>query len=161
VSIEGYEERIDELEQELHDLQGDVISGNHLPPGVRVLSMKENPAQQWADLSKAAMDQLRGENQALLERLAELEKNGVRSEGGSDRAELVPRESWEILKQEKEALESTVKDKEKRLLRLQQVISLHLLSLSLPIRATMTNVYITSRSLVPKAQNSGRPSPPS
>ena len=82
--------------------------------------MKENPAQQWFDLRQEVMDRLKNENEALLKRLKDLEEQGVRSQSGED---LVPRESWEVVNQEKEELEQTVKQKEKRLLRLQQVRS--------------------------------------
>ncbi|KII90456.1 hypothetical protein PLICRDRAFT_106619 [Plicaturopsis crispa FD-325 SS-3] len=115
-------ERIDELEQTLFDLQGDIASGNHVPPGRRILCLQDNPAQQWEDLSRAAMTQLRGENEALMNRLKELEQSGYK--GGSGEAsggELVPRESWDIVNKEKGELEEVVKQKEKRLLRLQQV----------------------------------------
>lgn len=94
-----------------------------MPPGIRVLSMKENPEQEWFDLRQAAMDRLKGENEALLKRLKELEESGAistRIDDGTN-TELVPRESWELVNREKKELEDTVKQKEKRLLRLQQV----------------------------------------
>lgn len=95
-----------------------------MPRGVRVLSMKENPEQEWFDLRQAAMDRLKGENEALMKRLKELEEDGARSTGIDDgtNTELVPRESWELVNREKKELEDTVKQKEKRLLRLQQVL---------------------------------------
>lgn len=71
------------------------------------------------------MDRLKGENQALMKRLKELEESGVKSNATDDdegrNTELVPRESWELVNREKKELEDTVKQKEKRLLRLQQV----------------------------------------
>jgi mitotic spindle assembly checkpoint protein MAD1 len=103
--------------------------------------MRDNPAQQWADLRQEVMDRLKGENEALIKRLRELEERGVKakgSEGGEEGAkveergvevegqgrggeDLVPRESWEVVQTEKTELEEIVKQKEKRLLRLQQV----------------------------------------
>jgi mitotic spindle assembly checkpoint protein MAD1 len=115
-------EQIEELEQTLFDLRGEIGGGRHIPPGVRVLSLRDNPAQQWTDLSQAAMDRLKTENEALLKRLKDLESNGVVSETGT-REELVPRESWEAINREKEDLQDTLKQKEKRLMRLQQVMS--------------------------------------
>jgi mitotic spindle assembly checkpoint protein MAD1 len=115
--------RIEKLEQSLFDLSGEIAAGRHVPPGVRVLSMKENPEQEWFDLRQAAMDRLKGENEALMKRLKELEESGARGtciNDGTNR-DLVPRESWEIVNREKMELEDTVKQKEKRLLRLQQV----------------------------------------
>jgi mitotic spindle assembly checkpoint protein MAD1 len=120
--------RIEELEQSLFDLSGEIAGGRHVPPNVRILSMKDNPEQEWFDLRQAAMDRLKGENQALMKRLKELEESGVKSthnmdDGERRNTELVPRESWELVNREKKELEDTVKQKEKRLLRLQQVLS--------------------------------------
>jgi mitotic spindle assembly checkpoint protein MAD1 len=69
------------------------------------------------------MDRLKSENGALIKRLKDLESSGVVDvQAGMSRGEeLVPRESWEVLQKEKEELEEVVKQKEKRLLRLQQV----------------------------------------
>ena len=64
------------------------------------------------------MDRLKSENEALLKRLKDLEDTGVKLEGAED---LVPRESWDQVVREKQDLEGEVKQKEKRLLRLQQV----------------------------------------
>ena len=51
-----------------------------------------------------------------------LERSGaVVADNQAPRDELVPRESWEVLDKEKKELEEVVKQKEKRLLRLQQV----------------------------------------
>ena len=97
-----------------------------MPPGVRVLSLRENPAQAWADASQAAVERLRRENEALMRRLQELEDAGVRAEEkgeGEVKGEgaMVPRESWEVVNREKVRLEEELKQKEKRLKRLQEV----------------------------------------
>ncbi|CCM00208.1 uncharacterized protein FIBRA_02236 [Fibroporia radiculosa] len=119
---EKYIEKIDELEQTLFELRGEIGGGRHLPPGVRVLSLKDNPAQQWEDLSQAAMERLKGENEALIKRLKELEDSGARGQGdGGSNEELVPRKSWEVVNKEKARLEEELKQKEKRLMRLQQI----------------------------------------
>lgn len=83
--------------------------------------MQDNPEQQWFDLRQAAMDRLKGENEALMNRLKELEESGARVDTVDCREDLVPRESWELVNRERQELEETVKQKEKRLLRLQQV----------------------------------------
>jgi mitotic spindle assembly checkpoint protein MAD1 len=57
-------EKIEELEQTLFELRGEIGAGRHVPPGVRVLSLCENPAQNWADLRQAALDRLKAENSA-------------------------------------------------------------------------------------------------
>ena len=115
-------EQIEELEQTLFELRGEIGAGHHLPPGVRVLSLRDNPAQQWEDLSKAAMDRLKGENEALLKRLKELEESGIRGVGESaSKEDLVPRESYESVRAEMLKLEQDMKAKDKRLQRLQEV----------------------------------------
>ncbi len=119
---EKHLEKIDELEQTLFELRGEIGAGRHLPPGTRVLCLKDNPAQQWEDLSKAAMDRLKNENEALMKRLKDLEDSGARSSGeGVSGEDLVPRESYEVIAEEKTKLEHELKQREKRLLRLQQV----------------------------------------
>ena len=113
---------IDKLEQTLFELQGEIGGGRHIPPGVRVLSLRDNPASQWEDLSKKAMDRLKEENEALLKRLKEVESQvGSGPKRSESDEELVPRQSFEVVMQEKEELEDALKQKEKRLLRLKQV----------------------------------------
>lgn len=90
--------------------------------------MRENPAKEWEDLSRERMGRLRGENEALLRRLRELEESGASTAGSASKKdgggeELVPRESYDVLSSEKDALEELVRQKEKRLLRLQQVFT--------------------------------------
>lgn len=111
------------MEQTLFELRGKIGAGNHVPPGMRVLCLRDNPAQRWNDLRQSVMDRLKSENGALIKRLRDLESSGVvDTQAGTSRGEeLVPRESWEVLHKEKEELEEVVKQKEKRLLRLQQV----------------------------------------
>jgi mitotic spindle assembly checkpoint protein MAD1 len=116
------EDKIEEMEQTLFELRGKIGAGNHVPPGVRVLCLRDNPVQQWTDLRQSVMDRLKSENEALIKRLHELERSGaVVADSQAPRDELVPRESWEVLDKEKKELEEVVKQKEKRLLRLQQV----------------------------------------
>lgn len=123
--IKTHEDSVDKLEQELFELGGRIAAGQHIPPGTRVLCFQDNPAQQWTDLRQSAMDRLKSENAALIKRLKDLEGSGAmarpETSAASQAAELVPRESWEALEKEKKELEEVVKQKEKRLLRLQQV----------------------------------------
>jgi hypothetical protein len=58
-----------------------------------------------------------------MKRLKNLEETGARPSAGQEQAgkDLVPRESWELVNKEKGDLEELVRQKEKRLLRLQQV----------------------------------------
>ena len=149
---------MDSLEQELFDLRGEIAGGRHVPPGVRVLQLKENPYSQWVDLREEVMQRLRGENEALINRLREVEgrvsltaKDEKEEEKKPDIPEkggLIPRESYELLKNEKEDLEDKLKNKEKRLQRLQEVGFTSL---------TSYIVNTASRSSHPKAPNSETP----
>lgn len=115
-------DKIEELEQTLFELRGEIAGGRHVPPKTKVLQLADNPEKQWFDLRQAAMDRLKGENEALLRRLKELEESGARVSSEDNHSEdLVPRASWELLHQEKEELVETVRQREKRLLRLQEV----------------------------------------
>ncbi len=97
-----------------------------------MLSLSVNPAQDWADLRQAALDRLKEENAALLQRLSTLEASGTHSvppatdtaaDRSSTTAELVPRASWAAVCQEKAQLEDELRQKEKRMLRLRQVFA--------------------------------------
>ncbi len=129
----SYIDKIDNLEQKLWELQGDIASGSHVPPGTRVLQLKENPASQWEELRRDVLRGLKKENEALLKRLASLDKGrsgsskeqqavaGSSAVGQGSDADLVPRESLDRIERERDALEKVVQRGEKRLTRLQQV----------------------------------------
>ncbi|KIJ67419.1 hypothetical protein HYDPIDRAFT_84428 [Hydnomerulius pinastri MD-312] len=124
LSVKSHEDKLEELEQTLFELRGKIGAGNHVPPGMRVLCLRDNPAQQWSDLRQSVMDRLKSENEALIKRLRDLESSGAVADPQSSHGEeLVPRESWDVLDKEKKELEEVVKQKEKRLLRLQQVFT--------------------------------------
>ena len=128
-------EKIEELEQTLFELRGEIGAGRHVPPGVRVLSLSANPAQEWADLRQAALDRLKEENAALLQRLSSLSSSSSEpnpptgtttpeTTTTADREEqLVPRASWLAVCEQKAQLEDEVRQKEKRMLRLRQVFA--------------------------------------
>lgn len=113
--------RIEELEQKLFDLGGEIGAGRQIPPGTRVLTFKDNPAQREVDLRQATLDRLKGENEALLEKLATLETGG--RDANASTADFVPKESWEVMKTEKAELVLALEHKEKRIKRLQEVAS--------------------------------------
>ncbi|KIY68425.1 MAD-domain-containing protein [Cylindrobasidium torrendii FP15055 ss-10] len=118
------EKKIDALEQELFELSGEIAGGRHVPPGTRILQLADNPLQQWVDIREEVVQRLRKENDALIQRLAEVEQRaGPASANASQDPGMVPRESWELISQEKQALQEEVKKREKRLLRLQQVFA--------------------------------------
>jgi len=129
-------EKIEELEQTLFDLRGEIGAGRHVPPGVRVLSLCANPAQEWADLRQAALDRLKEENAALLQHLSTLSNPNsnpnpatnpttttTTPETAKTEEQLVPRASWLAVCEAKTQLEDELRQKEKRLLRLRQVFA--------------------------------------
>jgi mitotic spindle assembly checkpoint protein MAD1 len=127
-------EKIEELEQTLFELRGEIGAGRHVPPGVRVLSLSANPAQEWADLRQAALDRLKEENAALLQRLSTLSSSSISNPNPDSpintnttekraEEELVPRASWLAVCEQKAQLEDELRQKEKRMLRLRQVFT--------------------------------------
>jgi mitotic spindle assembly checkpoint protein MAD1 len=123
-SEEELADKLETLEQTLWELKGDVAAGTHVPPGIRVLQLADNPASQWENMRKEALDGLRKENEALIKRLSVLEKQRAKAakHAGEEIPEsLVPKASWDRLEQEKAALDVALQQKEKRLTRLQQV----------------------------------------
>lgn len=100
--------------------------------------MKDNPEEKWFGLRQEALDRLRGENEALIARLRELEdqqplssNNIPTSSNTSDApnasvpasAHLVPRESYELALSKSAALAAELAQKDTRLQRLQQVFA--------------------------------------
>lgn len=88
--------------------------------------MKDNPAQEWIDIREEVVLRLRRENDALLQRIGDLESQvstttTTSPAPGAVPDGMVPRQSWELANQEKLELEGVVKQKEKRLLRLQEI----------------------------------------
>lgn len=89
-----------------------------------MLTFRDNPAQREVDLRQATLDRLKGENEALLEKLVTLETGGRNANTSS--ADFVPKESWEVMKTEKAELALALEHKEKRIKRLQEVVALSL-----------------------------------
>ena len=115
--------KIEELEQKLFDLSGEIGAGRQIPPGTRVLTLKDNPAQREVDLRQATLDRLKGENEALLDKLVALESGN--HDVNAFPTDFVPKESWEAIKTEKAELILALEHKEKRVKRLQEVVSLN------------------------------------
>lgn len=113
---------LENLENELWKLQGDVASGKHVPPGIRVLELAGNPAQLWFGKREEDVDRLRKENEALRALVSDGQGDHSATAAATQAGDgLVPRETLEVLQKEKAELEQTILNKEKRLLRLQQV----------------------------------------
>ena len=111
--------KVEELEQKLFDLGGEIGAGRQIPPGTRVLTFKDNPAQQELDLRQATLNRLKSENEALLKKLVASETGGCDPNVSS--TDFVPKESWEVMKTEKAELALALEHKEKRIKRLQEV----------------------------------------
>ena len=109
-------DRIDQLEQQLLDLQGEIAAGRHVPPNTRVLQLADNPEKQWFDLRQQTMDELRQENKALFDRLMDRPH-----EPSSSSSSLIPPQSYTSLQSSLSDLQSQLAQKEKRLLRLDQI----------------------------------------
>ena len=132
--------KVEELEQKLFDLGGEIGAGRQIPPGTRVLTFKDNPAQQELDLRQATLDRLKGENKALLKKLVVSETGECDADASS--ADFVPKESWEVMRTEKEELTLALEHKEKRIKRLQEVLPPEL---ALPIRFLTAHLDICEK----------------
>lgn len=171
-TINAHAHKVEDLEQTLWELRGNIGAGIHVPPGMRVVCLRDNPAQQWKDLRQSVLDRLKNENEALIRRLRDLESKAtvVESEALTSKGnDLIPKESWDVLDNEKKELEETVKQKEKRLLRLQQVFAAKsaefreaitsILGFKLAFypngQVRLTSIYDLSASFVFQPQNQG------
>jgi mitotic spindle assembly checkpoint protein MAD1 len=148
-------ETVDKLEQELFELSGEIAGGRHVPPGKRVLQLADNPEQQWFDLRQATMDKLKEENTALLKRLHDLESSlasantsTAHESSPNNNEELVPRASYDLVQSSLTNLEQTLAQKEKRLLRLQQVFT----SKSAEFRDAITSILGVKLAFYPNGQ---------
>ena len=98
-----------------------------------MLSLKQNPAQEWADTRTEVLERLKKENEVLLGRVSELESRvasaqppsstDAEAKPSTESEHLVPRASYDVLKEEVTSLQDNLAQKEKRLLRLQQVFT--------------------------------------
>jgi mitotic spindle assembly checkpoint protein MAD1 len=94
-----------------------VASGEYNPATERCIELKANPAAKEQAIRTKMLEDLRAENEALLERLRSVDRQPVPDKGMG----LVPRESFERLSREKEEMERA---HAKRLLRLKEVSSI-------------------------------------
>jgi len=106
------------LEEELWNLKGNIGRGAHLPPDVRVLELIGNPAQVWFGKREEDVTKLRKENE-VLRALVKDSSQVIQVDRNVE--DMVPKATLEVVQEEKAELEQTIRDKEKRLLRLQQV----------------------------------------
>ncbi|KAG8969020.1 coiled-coil domain-containing protein mad1 [Tulasnella sp. 419] len=117
--IDTQQDKVETLEQKLYELGCSINSGNHIPPNTQVVQFKNNPISEDINLRKETFERLKSENEALIGRIAKLEQGLGVGEGKG----LLPQESWNNLKKERDDMIKTVADKEKRLLRLKQVFT--------------------------------------
>ncbi|KAK8847559.1 hypothetical protein IAR55_005418 [Kwoniella newhampshirensis] len=112
------------LDAEVNDLMRRVASGEYNPATGRCLELRSNPANKIMAVRKQELDDLKAENDELLERMRELDElvsaGGAGNEGQGETGgkSLVPRISFDRLKKEKEEMEQA---HAKRLLRLKEI----------------------------------------
>ncbi|KAF8674644.1 Mitotic checkpoint protein [Rhizoctonia solani] len=116
--IEAHEETIEQLEQTLFELRGEIAAGTHDEPGNRTLQLADNPEARWFAMREEEVGRMKEEINVLRARITE---GGSGVATAADGGDGVPRETYENLQREKEELEEVVKQKEKRLLRLKSV----------------------------------------
>ncbi|GAA5836698.1 hypothetical protein JCM11251_002702 [Rhodosporidiobolus azoricus] len=117
------------LEQELDSLSAQIeqleenqgIRGAYNPATHKVLEFANSPDRVEHAIRQATLDGLRGENEALLKRVADLERGGVLR--GEKVQELVPRESLAQALAELEKAKKEVKQKETMLKRISQAVA--------------------------------------
>jgi mitotic spindle assembly checkpoint protein MAD1 len=102
------------LDAEVNDLMRRVASGEYNPATERCLELKVNPASKIQSIRAKQLEDLKQENEALLDRLRQSASATSPAEGSGS----VPVESWERLKRENQELE---KAHAKRLQRLKEV----------------------------------------
>ncbi|KAG8819084.1 coiled-coil domain-containing protein mad1, partial [Serendipita sp. 399] len=116
--VQDLKKQVDKLDDDLYRLRCDIGTGRHVPSGVRVLEMVDNPAARWFGKREEDVQRLKKENEALRAMVGEDASNPMVTPTSNNGH--VPKETLDVLRQEKEELEVTIKEKEKRLLRLQQ-----------------------------------------
>lgn len=109
------------LDAEVNDLMRRVASGEYNPTKERVLELQSNPASRIMAIRNQVLEDLKKENEVLIERLRATPSGGAGAaggEGGGEGSGLIPKESWDRLCKEKKDME---KAHEKRLMRLKEV----------------------------------------
>jgi hypothetical protein len=123
--IQGLEQTLQEvqvanttLDAEVNDLMRRVASGEYNPKRERVLELQSNPAGKMMAIRNQVLEDLKRENEVLIERLRATTSGASGAGGGGEGAGLIPKESWDRLCKEKRDME---KAHEKRLMRLKEV----------------------------------------
>ncbi|KAJ7165022.1 spindle assembly checkpoint component Mad1 [Mycena filopes] len=118
-------EKIEQLEQELFELGGEIAGGRHVPPGIRVLTFRDTPDMVLRDSPEARqieLGRLKQENAALVHQLEGLQHNGARAENASTEG-VIPKETWDAMCVEHARLKEEVNNTLKRRNRLQEVFA--------------------------------------
>ena len=137
--LAALEKKVESLDEELFRLKGEVGTGRHVPPGIRILEMVDNPAAKWFGKREEDVQRLKKENEALRSMMGDGVAASTRPTDGVITDGLVPKETLDVLIQEKSELEMTIKEKEKRLLRLQQVCSR--LYFEMPLKCIPADIF--------------------
>lgn len=120
-TLESQTSHIATLERDLADAELRLGSGEYNTKIWRCVEFADNPAARDHAIRKETLEKLRGENGALVERIKELEgRVGAGVNTGGEGHGMVPRETYERLKDEFEEKE---RGHEKRLQRLKEASS--------------------------------------
>jgi mitotic spindle assembly checkpoint protein MAD1 len=135
--IEDHLKKIEDLEQQLFELGGEIAGGRHVPPNVRVMQMPDNPADKYFEARSSVMDAVRKQNEGLMKRIEELEQrlkqsggsvgsstDAAAGDGGTDDSEyLIPRSSLDAYITQNEDLKLRLELSEKRYKRLMDIFT--------------------------------------
>lgn len=119
--VTALEKSIESLQQQLWEAGVATTLGNLTPRDTNIVHIQANPAAEHFALRRQELNRLKEENSALLKTVTQLEKDL----GISDDDQLVPRKTLDNAKTETNELVETLRQKELRLLRLQQVRTLN------------------------------------
>lgn len=106
-------EQLDQLEQTLFELGGEMAGGRYVPPNTRILAATDSPEANWFAARTETLESLKRENEALRQQLSE----------GDNATMALPQASADAWQHEKAALTQELAQANKRWQRLKQVFN--------------------------------------
>ncbi|KAL1738965.1 hypothetical protein HDZ31DRAFT_12834, partial [Schizophyllum fasciatum] len=97
-------EQLDQLEQTLFELGGEIAGGRYVPPNTRILAATDSPEANWFAARTEALESLKRENEALRQQLTE----------GAHASAALPQASADAWQHEKAALTQELAQANKR-----------------------------------------------
>ncbi|KAL1660964.1 spindle assembly checkpoint component Mad1 [Schizophyllum commune] len=110
-------EQLDQLEQTLFELGGEIAGGRYVPPNTRILTATDSPEANWFAARTEALEALKKENEALRQQISE----GANTDANANTA--LPQASADAWQHEKAALTQELAQAHKRWQRLKQVFN--------------------------------------